>query len=125
MAMLLGALAMMGSSGCDALAAPDYAGVALLSLKGVASSSSSEDTVTRRGILAAALWQGTSYRGPIGFSRLALRLEFPEFWIDVVSLPAPNDQFAIAFKQSIGANEALRTGAYSTTLTFTLSTTTP
>ena len=31
----------------------------------------------------------------------------------------------IGFKQSIAANDALRTGAYSKTLTFTLSTTTP
>ena len=29
------------------------------------------------------------------------------------------------FKQTIGANDALRTGAYGKTLTFTLSTTTP
>jgi hypothetical protein len=39
--------------------------------------------------------------------------------------PTSNDQVAIAFQQSIGANEALRTGAYNKTLTFTLSTTTP
>jgi hypothetical protein len=32
---------------------------------------------------------------------------------------------AITFEQSIGANDALRTGSYSKTLTFTLSTTTP
>ena len=31
----------------------------------------------------------------------------------------------ITFKQSIGANDALRTGTYSKALTFTLSTTTP
>ena len=31
----------------------------------------------------------------------------------------------VNFKQPIGANDALRTGAYSKTLTFTLSTTTP
>jgi hypothetical protein len=31
----------------------------------------------------------------------------------------------INFRQSIGAGDALRTGAYSKTLTFTLSTTTP
>jgi hypothetical protein len=31
----------------------------------------------------------------------------------------------VNFKQSIGANDALRTGTYSKTLTFTLSTTTP
>jgi hypothetical protein len=32
---------------------------------------------------------------------------------------------AIAFRQAIGANDALRTGTYSKTLTFTLSTATP
>jgi hypothetical protein len=31
----------------------------------------------------------------------------------------------VAFKQHIGANDALRTGTYSATVTFTLSTTTP
>ena len=31
----------------------------------------------------------------------------------------------IAFKQAIGATDALRTGSYSKTLTFTLSTTNP
>jgi len=39
--------------------------------------------------------------------------------------PVSNDNVSINFKQSIGANDALRTGAYSKTLTFTLSTTTP
>jgi glyoxylase-like metal-dependent hydrolase (beta-lactamase superfamily II) len=39
--------------------------------------------------------------------------------------PVSNDAVSIAFKQHIGAAEALRTGAYSTTLTFTLSTTMP
>jgi beta-glucosidase len=39
--------------------------------------------------------------------------------------PVSNDPVAIGFKQSIGANDALRTGAYSKTLTFTLSTTNP
>ena len=36
-----------------------------------------------------------------------------------------NDAVSIAFSQAIGANDALRTGAYSKTMTFTLSTTTP
>ena len=36
-----------------------------------------------------------------------------------------NDAVTIAFQQAIGANDALRTGAYSKTLTFTLSTTNP
>ena len=35
------------------------------------------------------------------------------------------DASTVAFKQAIGANDALRTGRYSKTLTFTLSTTTP
>ena len=39
--------------------------------------------------------------------------------------PVSNDSFAIAFKQSIGASEPLRTGAYSANVTFTLSTTAP
>ena len=39
--------------------------------------------------------------------------------------PTSNEAVTIGFKQSIGANEPLRTGTYSKTLTFTLSTTNP
>jgi hypothetical protein len=39
--------------------------------------------------------------------------------------PVSNDAPAISFQQHIGANDALRTGTYSKTLTFTLSTTAP
>ncbi len=39
--------------------------------------------------------------------------------------PVSNDPVALGFKQSIGATDALRTGTYSKTLTFTLSTTNP
>jgi len=39
--------------------------------------------------------------------------------------PVSNDAVTVGFSQAIGANDALRTGAYSKTLTFTLSTTTP
>ena len=39
--------------------------------------------------------------------------------------PVSNDGVTITFKQAIGANDALRTGTYSKTLTFTLSTTSP
>ncbi|WP_081686092.1 M1 family aminopeptidase [Candidatus Solirubrobacter pratensis] len=39
--------------------------------------------------------------------------------------PVSNDAVAIDFTQSIGSTDPLRTGSYSTTLTFTLSTTTP
>jgi Zn-dependent M28 family amino/carboxypeptidase len=39
--------------------------------------------------------------------------------------PVSNDAVTIGFRQQIGANDPLRTGAYSKTLTFTLSTTNP
>ena len=39
--------------------------------------------------------------------------------------PVSNDAVTLSFQQAIGANDALRTGSYSKTLTFTLSTTTP
>jgi hypothetical protein len=39
--------------------------------------------------------------------------------------PISNDAVAFTFKQDIGATDALRTGSYSKTLTFTLSTSTP
>jgi hypothetical protein len=39
--------------------------------------------------------------------------------------PTSNEAVTIGFKQHIGATDAVRTGAYSKTLTFTLSTTTP
>ena len=39
--------------------------------------------------------------------------------------PVSNDPVAIGFTQHVGANDALRTGSYSQTLTFTLSTTQP
>ena len=39
--------------------------------------------------------------------------------------PVSNDPVTITFRQHIGAGDALRTGSYTKTLTFTLSTTTP
>ena len=39
--------------------------------------------------------------------------------------PVSNDQVALQFSQLINSGDALRTGSYSKTLTFTLSTTTP
>ena len=39
--------------------------------------------------------------------------------------PVSNDAVTLGFRQVIGENEALRTGTYSKTLTFTLSTTNP
>ena len=49
-----------------------------------------------------------------------LRVEFSKAtW----TAPVSNDVVAVTFKQAIGANDALRTGSYSKTLTFTLATT--
>jgi hypothetical protein len=45
--------------------------------------------------------------------------------VKTYSAPVSNDPVQIAFKQAVGATDALRTGSYSKTLTFTLSTTTP
>jgi aminopeptidase N len=53
---------------------------------------------------------------PVSGSALTLR-NYPA--------PVSNDATTLEFKQSIGANDPLRTGSYSKTLTFTLSTTTP
>jgi hypothetical protein len=39
--------------------------------------------------------------------------------------PVSNDAVTLGFRQNVAANDALRTGTYSKTLTFTLSTTTP
>ena len=39
--------------------------------------------------------------------------------------PVSNDSATVAFQQEIAANDALRTGSYGKTFTFTLSTTTP
>jgi hypothetical protein len=39
--------------------------------------------------------------------------------------PVSNDAVALSFLQDIGASDALRTGTYAKTLTYTLSTTTP
>jgi PKD repeat protein len=39
--------------------------------------------------------------------------------------PTSNDTVTVSFEQAIGATDALRTGSYAKTLTFTLSTTTP
>jgi hypothetical protein len=52
----------------------------------------------------------------------ALRVEIaPNAW----TAPVSNGTSTITFRQHIGTTDALRTGAYSKTLTFTLSTTMP
>src|SRR3954453_6000038 len=66
---------------------------------------------------ASAQTNATTY-APVGGSASPTPLKS---W----SSPASNDPVAISFKQTIGSNDALRTGTYAKTLTFTLSTTTP
>jgi hypothetical protein len=51
-----------------------------------------------------------------------LRVEFSK---SAWTAPVSNDTVNITYKQTIKANDPLRTGAYSKTLTFTLSTTQP
>jgi hypothetical protein len=53
---------------------------------------------------------------PLGTGPLAL-LSYPG--------PVSNEAVTFGFRQNVAANDALRTGAYSKTLTFTLSTNTP
>ena len=45
--------------------------------------------------------------------------------VKTYSGPISNDEATVTFKQAIGSSDALRTGSYSKTLTFTLSTTNP
>jgi hypothetical protein len=52
----------------------------------------------------------------------ALRVEIaPAAW----NAPVSNATAALTFRQHIGASDPLRTGSYSRTITFTLSTSTP
>jgi hypothetical protein len=69
-----------------------------------------------------------SVSGPAHLTNGAFSLADPvgvTFSKSTWSAPVSHDPVTINYSQHIGANEALRTGSYSTTLTFTLSTTTP
>jgi hypothetical protein len=59
--------------------------------------------------------------GAFGLADPLQVLGVPRAW----DAPVAHDTFAIGFSQHIGAKEPLRTGSYSTALTFTLSTNTP
>ena len=60
---------------------------------------------------------GTTYADVGGSANPTTLLTYPG--------PVSNDPVSVQFSQAIGATDALRTGMYSKTLTFTLSTTTP
>jgi len=66
--------------------------------------------------LAQPLQAGIGTLAPLSDTPLTLK---------TYSAPVSNDQLTVDLRQSIGANEALRSGTYSKTLTFTLSTTSP
>ena len=65
---------------------------------------------------------GTS---PAGTSAGAGSVSGAPLTLETWTNPVSNDPVQVLFTQSIGATDALRTGSYSKTLTFTLSTTTP
>jgi len=65
---------------------------------------------------------GTS---PAGMSSGAGSLSGAPLTLETWSNPVSNDPVQVLFTQSIASTDALRTGSYSKTLTFTLSTTTP
>jgi Peptidase family M1 domain len=65
---------------------------------------------------------GTS---PAGTSAGAGSVSGAPLTLTTWSNPVSNDPVQVLFTQTIGANDALRTGSYAKTLTFTLSTTTP
>jgi amidase len=64
---------------------------------------------------------GSLTNGPFSLPQPLQVAITPNTW----GTPVSNVKSTIAFKQAIGANDALRTGSYSKTLTFTLSTTSP
>jgi hypothetical protein len=73
--------------------------------------------------LPSALKAGAS--SPAGVATPAGAVSGSPLTLETWSKPVSNDPVTVSFVQSIGTNDALRTGAYAKTLTFTLSTTTP
>ena len=73
----------------------------------------------QRRVLAAAALKAAAAGGRAPPRRSAFPLTLD------LQRPVSNDAVTVGFTQPIGATDALRTGTYSKTLTFTLSTTTP
>jgi hypothetical protein len=70
---------------CDPLVGTDYTGEPVLRLRGVMSSA--QDDGSTIGAKGAALWQTTSFWGQTDFTPLPMTIEFPDFWLDLLSLP--------------------------------------
>ncbi len=75
--------------------------------------------------LPQALQANASSAGGVGGDYTAIGGSAAPTQLLAYAGPVSNDAVTIGFKQSIGANDALRTGSYAKTLTFTLSTTSP
>jgi hypothetical protein len=71
-----------------------------------------------------ALPQPLQFRGPGGAFAPLSTAGTPVTLLNYTG-PVSNDVVAIGVRQTIGSTDALRTGAYSKSLTFTLSTTSP
>jgi len=72
--------------------------------------------------LASPLQAGATSAGGVGGALAPITASTP---LLTYTGPVSNDTVTLTLKQSIGVNEALRTGAYAKSLVFTLSTTTP
>ncbi|WP_157592011.1 alpha/beta hydrolase domain-containing protein [Solirubrobacter soli] len=88
-----------------------------------------EYTATTEATVTSSAGDATlSYSDPGRLTNGAFSLPEPlrvELAKSAWTAPTSNEKVAVTFKQAIKASDALRTGAYSKTLTFTLSTTTP
>jgi GH35 family endo-1,4-beta-xylanase len=83
---------------------------------------------TTADVLSTAGDATLSASGPVTLTNGAFSLASPlqvSLSKSTWSAPVSHDPVTIGFTQHIGANDALRTGAYGATVTFTLSTTTP
>ena len=94
------------------------AGDALLSVADPSSTTPASSSTARSPCRAAA---GDGDRRRVRRRGRQRHPDVPETY----TAPISNDSVTLTFKQAINANDALRTGTYSKTLTFTLSTTTP
>jgi photosystem II stability/assembly factor-like uncharacterized protein len=86
------------------------------------------DAATTADVVSTAGDAALTASGPVHMTNGAFSLPDP-LQVDITpatwSAPVAHDPVAIAFHQHIGSTDALRTGSYSATVTFTLSTTNP
>jgi hypothetical protein len=83
--------------------------------------STTASATSTAGAAALDVTTGTLANGPFTLAQPVAVTPAKTAW----DRPVSNDTFAIAFTQSISASEPLRTGSYTTTVTFTLSTSMP